>query len=197
MSDESETNQSEEAATSEPGSDLPPSSSRDVVEEPETEPEPDPLEVAQADLARARESLLRTAADFDNFRKRTRKELIEAEHRGRDDLLRELLPVFDNLERAEAHAQKATEIAAVAEGVRMVLRMFQDSLAKIDVHRIDSVGVPFDPSIHEAIQQIETTEHPPGSVAAEVQPGYRSGERLIRPAMVVVARPPSPDSDAG
>ena len=155
-------------------------------------PPPDPLDEAKAEAARLRDQLLRTAADFDNFRKRSRKEIREAEIQGREDLIRELLPVFDNLERAGQHAEKATDVQGLADGVQMVLRIFFDTLTKLDVHRVESVGKAFDPALHEAIQQMESTEHPPGTIAAEVQPGYRAGDRLLRPAMVVVARAPAP-----
>ncbi len=159
------------------------------------EPDPDPLTEAQAEAAKLREQLLRTAADFDNFRKRARREQIDAERRARDDLLRDLLPVFDNLERAGQHADAATDVQGLADGIRMVIRMFYDTLGRMDITRVDSVGKPFDPAVHEAIQQLETTEHPPGTVAAEVQPGYRAGDRLIRPAMVVVAKGPPADPE--
>lgn len=145
----------------------------------------------EAEIARVREQLLRTAADFDNFRKRTRRELIEADHRGREELLRDLLPIFDNLERAAAHTETATDVQSLADGIQMVMRQFLDILAKLGIERIESVGKPFDPAVHEAIQHMETPEHPPGVVAAEVQAGYRMGDRLVRPAMVVVAKAPS------
>jgi molecular chaperone GrpE len=73
----------------------------------------------------------------------------------------------------------------------MVIRQFEDTLGKLGVERIASVGKPFDPSVHEAIQHMETTEHAPGTVAAEIQGGYRAQDRLIRPALVVVAKPPA------
>lgn len=150
----------------------------------------DPLEQAQAEAKRLKEQLLRTAADFDNFRKRTRKELVDAEQRGTDQLLKEMLPVFDNLERAAQHAETASEVQSLADGIRMVMKQFTDTLGRLNIERVESVGKPFDPSVHEAIQQMATDEHPPGSVAAEVQAGYRQGERLIRPALVVVAKAP-------
>ncbi len=156
---------------------------------PEESP-PDPLEQAQKEAARLKDQLLRTAADFDNFRKRSRKEQIDAERKGREDVLRELLPVFDNLERAMAHTEKATDVQSVADGIRMVIRQFTDTLGKLGVDRIASVGLPFDPSLHEAIQHLESTEHPPGTVAAEIQGGYRAQDRLIRPALVIVAKAP-------
>lgn len=150
----------------------------------------DPLEQAQAEAKRLKDQLLRTAADFDNFRKRTRKELVDAEQRGTDQLLKEMLPVFDNLERAAQHAESATEVQSLADGIRMVMKQFADTLGRLNIERVESIGKPFDPSVHEAIQQLPTDEHPPGSVAAEVQAGYRQGERLIRPALVVVAKAP-------
>jgi molecular chaperone GrpE len=149
----------------------------------------DPLEEARAEVGRIRDQLLRTAADFDNFRKRTRRELDDAQKRGREDLLRELLPVFDNLERAVVHAGQASDAKAVADGVQMVLKQFADTLGRIGIKRVPTVGSPFDPTQHEAIQQLETDEHPPGTIVAEVQPGYAIGDRLLRAAMVVVAKP--------
>jgi len=149
---------------------------------------PDPLEAAQAEAIRLRDQLLRTAADFDNYRKRTRREVEDAERRGREDLLRELLPVFDNLERATMHAETAADVNSLADGIAMVRRQFLDTLAKIGIERIEALGKPFDPAVHEAIQQIETDEFEPGTVANEFQAGYRMGERLVRPSMVVVAK---------
>jgi molecular chaperone GrpE len=158
-------------------------------------PAPDPLEVAKAEQAKLRDQLLRTAADFENYRKRSRKEVEDAHKKGSEELLKALLPVFDNLERAVVHAESSAssggDAKAIAEGVKMVLKQFQDSLGRVGIKRVGGVGVPFDPLVHEAIQQIETKDHPPGTVVAEVAPGYAFGDRLIRAAMVVVARPPS------
>jgi molecular chaperone GrpE len=154
------------------------------------EPEADPLEAAQAEVARVRDQLLRTAADFDNFRKRARREVADAEVRGAESLLKELLPVFDNLERAASHAESATEVQSLVEGIRMVMRQFNDSLSRAGIERVDAEGSPFDPAVMEAIQQFETSGHPPGTVTQQVQAGYRMGDRLIRPAMVVVAKAP-------
>lgn len=157
----------------------------------------DPLAAAQAEAQRNKEAWLRTAADFDNFRKRARKELEDARKSGREDLLRALLPVFDNLERALQSAQRASEVKAVADGLTMVQRQFVDALGREGIQRIPTVGHAFDPSVHEAIQQVETSEHAPGTVLAEVQPGYTQGERLVRAAMVVVAKQKSGDGGGG
>ncbi|HVU00615.1 MAG TPA: nucleotide exchange factor GrpE [Polyangiaceae bacterium] len=154
-------------------------------------PPVDPLEEAKAEAAKLKDQLLRTAADFDNFRKRARRDQTEAEKKGREDVLKDLLPVFDNLDRALSSAEKATDVQSVADGLRMVMRQFTDTLGKLGVEKIPALGLPFDPSLHEAIQQLETADYPPGSVAAEIQGGYRTQERLIRPAMVVVAKAPA------
>jgi molecular chaperone GrpE len=151
-------------------------------------PEQDPLELAKAEQAKLKDQLLRTLADFDNFRKRSRREVSDAERRARDDLLKEFLPVFDNLDRASAHAETATDIKALADGIGLVMRQFVDTLSKLGIERVPSVGKPFDPSVHEAVQHLETSDFEPGTIAAEVQAGYRNTEKLIRPALVVVAK---------
>jgi molecular chaperone GrpE len=157
----------------------------------------DPLAQAQAEAARHKEAWLRSAADFDNFRKRTRREVDEARRAGKEDVVRALLPVFDNLERALQSAQRSSDVKAMADGLSMVQRQFTDALGREGIVRVPTVGHPFDPSVHEAIQQVETGEHEPGTIIAEVQPGYRQADRLLRAAMVVVARPKSASDDAG
>jgi molecular chaperone GrpE len=157
----------------------------------------DPLTEAKAEAARNKEQWMRSAADFDNFRKRTRRELDDARRSGREEMLKEFLPVFDNLERAIQSAQRAQEVKPVAEGLEMILRQFLDTLGRVNIAKVPSVGKEFDPSIHEAIQQVETDEHAAGTVVAEVQPGYVQGDRLVRPAMVVVAKPKAKDEADG
>jgi molecular chaperone GrpE len=160
-------------------------------ERPEETPSPETaLEEARAETARIRDQLLRTAADFDNFRKRSRRDIEEADRHGREITVRELLPVFDNLERAAQHAGQAIDAKAVADGVTMVLKLFLEAIGRLDIHRIETVGTPFDPMRHEAIQQLVTDEYPPGTVVTEVHPGYTIGDKLLRAAMVIVARPP-------
>jgi molecular chaperone GrpE len=161
------------------------------LDEPTVASAEDASAALRAEAAEVREKFLRTAAEFDNFRKRTRRDLDEAEKRGREALLRDLLPVFDNLERALVVANQATDVKAVADGVGMVLKQFNDTLERGGIRRVPTTGAPFDPQVHEAIQQIETAEQPPGSVVAEVRAGYALGERLVRAAMVVVAKAPS------
>jgi molecular chaperone GrpE len=148
----------------------------------------DPVASAQAEAARLKDAWLRTAADFDNFKKRARRELEDARRGGREDLLKALLPVFDNLERAIQSAQRSADVRAVADGLAMVQRQFVDALAREGITRVPTVGHSFDPGLHEAIQQVETADHAPGTVIAEVQPGYLQAGRLLRAALVVVAK---------
>ena len=151
----------------------------------------DPLAEVTAERDKLREQLLRTAADFDNFRKRSKRDLDDARARARDDLVRELLPVFDNLERAVQTSDTASDLRSVVDGVRMVLKLFEDTTERMGLTRVPALGERFDPAVHEAIQHQESAEHPPGTIIAEVVAGYRFGERLVRPSMVVVARKPS------
>jgi molecular chaperone GrpE len=156
----------------------------------------DPVAEAKAEALRFKDQWMRSAADFDNFRKRSRKELEDTRKAGREELLKDLLPVFDNLERAMTSAERATEVKPVSDGLKMVLRQFTDTLGRSGITKVPTVGNLFDPSLHEAIQQVESDEHPPGTVVAEVQPGYLQGDRLVRAAMVVVAKP-KPSTDGG
>lgn len=145
------------------------------------------LRAAQEESARLKDQLLRTAADFDNYRKRSRRDVEEANRKGLERALIEVLPVADNLERAIQAATQSPESAAILEGVRMVLKLTEDALARLGTERIVSVGQPFDPGLHEAVQQVES-EEPAGTVVIEMVPGYRLGGKLLRPAMVAVAQ---------
>jgi molecular chaperone GrpE len=162
-----------------------------------SEAEPTDLEKAHTERDRMREQLLRIAADFDNFRKRSRKEIEEVRRRTTEDTVREVLPIVDNLERAADAMSGATDVEAVVQGVHMVLRGFEDIANRLGLKRVPSVGHQFDPTCHDAMQQEETEEHAPGTIVAEVVPGYYLGERLLRPAMVVVAKPPTGPDDQG
>lgn len=147
------------------------------------------LAAVEKDKKDLHERLLRTAADFDNFRKRSRKDQEEARHKAKEEVVREFLPVVDNLERAIAASQDAS--GPIVDGVKLVLRQLVNALDRFEVKPVVSVGEVFDPSKHEAIAQVETTERPAGTIHSEMQKGYTMGGRLIRPAMVAVARAPS------
>lgn len=174
----------------------PPSGEHDVEAAfPAPEVAPDPLQRVTAERDRMREQLLRTAADFENFRKRALRDVHDRERRAREDTIREFLPIVDNLERAVSTSAEATELETVVDGVRMVLKLFDDVGERMSLTRVPTVGERFDPNLHDALQQVERDDIDPGTIVAELVPGYRVGERLLRPAMVVVARPPSGGDD--
>ncbi len=137
--------------------------------------------------------LLRLAAEFENWKKRARREQDEAASRGRETLLKELLPALDNLERA---LKAAPEKDPVAVGVRLVDKQIIQALEKFEVKRFSALGQPFDPNQHEAIQQVASTDVPAGHVAAEFAQGYTIGGRLLRAAMVGVAAAPATPGEA-
>ncbi len=132
--------------------------------------------------------LMRSAADLDNFRKRAAREREDLRKYGIDRVVQELLPALDNLERALDHAEKTEAGANIAEGVRMVSRQFVSSLEKHGVVQFDARGEHFDPQKHEAIQQVESSEHDTGVIVEQYQKGYFLHDRLLRPALVAVAK---------
>ena len=138
-----------------------------------------------------KDRMLRVAADFENWKKRARKEQTDAVNSAREAVLRDILEVVDNLERAAgAQASGVVDGAAVMKGVSLVLRLFQQKLERYEVKPFDVAGQPFDPRVHEAVSRIESADVPSGAVAAELQKGYRIGERLLRPALVSVSTGP-------
>lgn len=152
----------------------------------------DLVETLRKERDRMREQLLRTAADFENFRKRARRDLLERERRAKEDTLREILPTIDNLERAIVTSKDAEQVKTVLDGVRMVLKLFEDTSERLGLVRVPSIGERFDPNLHDALSQLEQADVEPGTIVGELAAGYRLGERMLRPAQVVVARAPQP-----
>lgn len=130
---------------------------------------------------------LRAAADLENLRKRQKREIDDARLETKGRVLKEMLPVVDNLERAIEHATSQAGSNPIVEGVQLVLRQFLTAFERLDVTPIEAGGQPFDPNLHEAISQQES-DSPPGTVVQVLQRGYKSGDRLLRPALVVVAK---------
>ena len=130
---------------------------------------------------------LRAAADLDNLRKRQKREIEDAKFDMKSRVLKEMLPVVDNLERAIEHAAQQSGTNPIIEGVQLVLRQFMTAFERLDVVPIEAANQPFDPNLHEAISQIDS-DAAPGTVVQVLQRGYRSGDRLLRPALVVVAK---------
>lgn len=145
------------------------------------------LAETQAELARTKDRMLRIAAEFENYRKRAKKEASEAVAQARKSLLAEILPMLDNLERALSHADQQGNVESIVEGIRMVQRQAIGALEKYDIRPIEAMSLPFDPNFHEAVGQSASTEHPAGMVMEEWQRGYMMGDRLLRPSAVVVS----------
>jgi molecular chaperone GrpE len=186
-----------------PGSDAAPPALDDRPSDPPA-PEPAPAEpspeqrlaVLEAEKAELKDRMLRIAAEFDNYKKRTRKEMSELEAKAREAVLREFLEIADNLERAISSWKEGEQkdVKSVQDGVDLVLRLFKSKMERYSVTAIEAKGQPFDPRVHDAISQAPSADVPPGTVLHELQKGYRVGERLLRPALVVVAKalPASP-----
>nr|WP_254380263.1 nucleotide exchange factor GrpE [Corallococcus exiguus] len=133
---------------------------------------------------------IRSAADLENYRKRAQKEKEDVQKFGVEKLLKDLLPVVDNMDRALDAASKSPDFDSFQKGVAMTRKSFEDSLARHGVKGFSAKGQPFDPRLHEAIQQVESADVPAGHVLFEVTRGFYLNDRLVRPAMVVVARAP-------
>jgi molecular chaperone GrpE len=156
------------------------------------------LDAAEKEAKDNKDRWLRAAADLENTRKRTKREIDDAKFEAKNKVLKEMLPVVDNLERAIEHAVAGAggEKNPIVEGVQLVLRQFTTAFERLDVTAIDAMGQPFDPNLHEAISQQESDE-PPGTVVQVLQRGYRAGDRLLRPALVVVAKAkPAPEGQS-
>jgi molecular chaperone GrpE len=148
---------------------------------PETE-----IERLREELASERERGLRTMADFSNYRRQVRRERAKLEHSGKKDLLLALLEVMDDFDRALEHADETTD--AVADGMRLIHQRLSGVLQSHRVTPFESVGLPFDPTVHEAMSMVQSSEHQPGTVYSEDRCGYLWEDELLRPARVVVVR---------
>jgi len=135
---------------------------------------------------------LRERANLENFRKRAQRDKEDLARFANEKILREILPVLDNLERALEHARESEgDNGGLLEGVEMTLGQLHKVLEKSGVTPVAALGETFDPAYHEAMGQLESEEHPPNTVARELQKGYLLNERLLRPALVMIAKGPS------
>ena len=166
-----------------------------VEDEVSAEASPD-VERLRAENRSLRERLVRTLADFDNYRKRTDREKKSLSRFAIFDVVKDFLQVADNLERATAASGKLKDLKM---GLGMVIRQQEDILRRYGVEKIESVGHPFDPTVHEAVSREESDEVDAPMVTSEHQGGYLLYDRLLRPAMVTVAvpmeSPQSPESE--
>jgi molecular chaperone GrpE len=146
------------------------------------------------DLEDLRQSLIRHQADFANYRKRTEKENKEAFQRATARVIEGLIPVIDGFEHALA-AHREAEYESYRKGFELIYKQLRDNLARLGVERIEPIGKPFDPHLHQAMDRAVTTEHPDGTILEVFQPGYVYHGRVLRPAMVRVAVHPNPASN--
>ena len=171
-----EEKQAEEAATAE------------VQEEP---PKPTPEEL----IAELNDKYLRLRADFDNYRKRMAREADETRERSKIIVVTDFLPVYDFFMMAMQHSEKTDDIAALKQGMNMILNEFKKAFDGLGVKEINAVGKEFDPKFHEAMKTENSDDVPEGTVIAQWKAGYIIGERLIRPATVVVSAGPAKKED--
>jgi len=144
---------------------------------------------AQTEARENHDRMLRLAAEFENYKKRTNREMEDLKKYATENLIRQLLTIVDNLERAIASASADNQNGqSVVDGVALTLAEVMKILEKHHVSPIESLGVPFDPSFHQAMCQEESDAHPPNTVVQEFQKGYMIHDRLLRPAMVVVSK---------
>ena len=144
-----------------------------------------------AQVDQERERTLRAAADLDNARKRAQRERDEIVRYGLERVLKDLLPVIDNLDRALDLGERSGKWEGLAEGVKMTRKLLEDTLAKQGLKGFSARGKPFDPHLHEAMGQEERDDLPPNTVSTEILRGFTLHDRLVRPALVMVSRPPA------
>lgn len=143
------------------------------------------IERLESELDELRDIHLRKLAEFDNFRKRTDRERIEIKRHANEEMLRDLLPVLDNFERALEHSTES-DSGAFREGVEMIAKQLWDTLERQGIEVVNPMGEMFSPEYHEAVHRVENSELEPGTIASVLAKGYLCNGRLIRPAMVGV-----------
>ncbi len=162
---------------------------------------PEQFEALKARAAQADEfweRLVRTTADFDNFKKRAARERQDAARYANESLIQKLIPVLDNFEMAQTAAQNAPANVAqsLQAGIAMIQQQLKSALADAGLQEVDATGKAFDPNLHEAVSQQETAETPEGHVMQQLRKGYKLRDRLLRPATVVVAKKPATNEES-
>lgn len=147
-----------------------------------------------ADLDDASDRVLRAQAELDNYRKRVRREMEDERRYATLPLLRDLLPVLDNIQRAIAAAEKSPNGGSLLDGVEMIAQSLLSALARHDCKPIEALHQPFDPAFHQAISQQPSGEYPPNTVVLVAQDGYTLHDRVVRPAQVIVSTTPTAET---
>jgi molecular chaperone GrpE len=159
----------------------------------------DPIKILEKDLQKAKDELaeekdkfIRLQAETDNFRKRLSREKDEFSQYANERLFKELIPIFDNLERALE--DPSNDIKVLNEGLEMILKQFSSFLKKENVELINAIGEQFDPTVHEVLTSEESSEHDENTIITQFVKGYTINSRVLRPSQVVISKKPSPES---
>ena len=162
----------------------------------------DPIKILEKDLQKAKDELaeekdnfIRLQAETDNFRKRLSREKEEFSQYANERLFKELIPIFDNLERALE--DPSNDIKILNEGLEMILKQFSSFLKKENVELINAIGEKFDPTVHEVLTSEESSEHEENTIISQFVKGYTINDRVLRPSQVVISKKPSPESKEG
>lgn len=161
---------------------------------------PSPAEERDAlrgELAEANDRYVRARAEIDNYRKRTQREFADLRASTKAATVEEFLTVFDHFQMAMQHAESSGDMATLKQGMDLILKEFERAFQNLGVAQIRAEGQAFDPAIHHAVAEEASDDAPAGNVLRQWKPGYRLGERLIRPASVVVSKGPAAPDDAG
>jgi len=141
-------------------------------------------------VAEAKDKHLRLAADFDNYKKRARQEQLDTMQHASAELIHRMLPVLDDLQNVLEHKPKGVDESWI-KGLELSVRKLEEALGTHGLEPIDAVGARFDPKLHEAVGQEESSEHPEDTVVSELRRGYRVRDRVMRPALVKVSKRPA------
>lgn len=201
MSDENTRGNQQDTATGGCAKESMPASPESVMDHGPAENAPEAgeanlLDQLRNDLEAAKDRVLRSQAELENYRKRAAREIEEHRRYANLPLMHDLLPVLDNIERAIAAAEqssnsgKGQDVAGLLEGVKLVARQFEETFARHHCLRIGALHMPFDPHLHHAISQQVTDEFPPNTVVLVAQPGFQLFDRVVRPSQVLVSRAP-------
>lgn len=167
----------------------------DQSEESEEKIEATPLFLAREEAEMYKERWMRLAAEFENYKKRRAREFEILVQSASEDVIRDLLPILDGVGRALAHSENGdTESEGFQEGIKMIMEQFPRVLYNRNLKEIETVGKPFDPTVHEALMQMPSEIHDAGIVSDEIEKGYSLGDKVLRPAKVVVSQgKPAPE----
>ena len=181
LNEEETLESAEELEVDSEDSDIEESDEKDLHEEDQKGPE-------EMEIAALKDQLLRSAAEFENLKRRTSKDVENAHKFGTEKLVNDLFPVIDSLEKAIETALSVEGAEAIAEGVELSLKLLMDTLGRNGVNTVDPLGEPFNPSLHEALAVVPNENAEPNSVMEVIQKGFTLNDRLVRAAKVVVVK---------